>query len=105
VHRNWLAITHTLPIDKWYFEVDVTKAEVYKYGKKLTLLGQNTSKWTLDYPPVFAYFEWLLSQVARYVDSSIVQVRADGVENWQTVYFQRWTVVASDLVLAYALLR
>jgi hypothetical protein len=82
VHRNWLRITATRPLSKWYFD--------------------SASEWTLDYPPFFAYFEKSLAFLSSFFDPSIASARQVA---WQDVAFQRASVIATEGLLFYACTR
>lgn len=60
------------------------------------------SQWTLDYPPLFAWFEYLLSQVAVVIDPKMVVISKLEYVSISAVLFQRGSVIVTDLVLAYA---
>jgi hypothetical protein len=45
----------------------------------------------------------LLSQAAAYIEPALLNVKDLKYDSWQTVYFQRATVIITELVLVYAL--
>eukprot|EP00752_Nemacystus_decipiens_P002051 g1964.t1 len=79
VHRNWLAVTHSTPLKEWYWE--------------------NTSEWTLDYPPLFGYFQWALSQAAVWVEPDLVELTPYYEPSEAAVWFQRVSVMVMDATL------
>ena len=56
-------------------------------------------QWTLDYPPLFAWFERFLAVGARLVDPQILTLSSTPYISYTTLGYQRATVIASDIVL------
>ena len=74
-----MAITHHLSTSQWYQD--------------------QTSPWTLDYPPLFAWFERILSLPASIIDSNMLVVSEAPFNSQTTRVYQRVTVILTDLLL------
>ena len=79
VHRSWLAVTHSREASKWYAD------------------QHPQNQWTLDYPPLFAMYEAILSKIAARVDMKIVEESERDYASVACIRFQRATVVLTEL--------
>lgn len=70
-----------LPIAKWYYE--------------------ETSQWTLDYPPFFAYFEFILGKILFRIDPGLLRLTDEEIADDSVVFYQRVTVILSEIVYFY----
>jgi len=81
VHRNWLAIAASLRPSKWYFDT--------------------TSMWSLDYPPLFAFFERALVPIARVFDPEMARVENLDYLTRASHHFMRLSVICTDVALGF----
>lgn len=86
VHKNWLAITSSLPLEQWYFEA-------------------RFSPWTLDYPPLFAYFEWIRASIAQHVDPGMLVLSDPDYASQRTILFQRLSSAVGSILLGLIVYR
>lgn len=55
--------------------------------------------------PFFAYFEWSLAQVAQYFDADMLQVGNLNHASFNTILFQKLSVIFADFLLAFAIIK
>lgn len=79
VHRHWKALTACLPLSKWYVD--------------------DSSPWTLDYPPIFAYFEYALGQLIQPFYPPLVDISNHNDASLSVVVLLRCTVLLLEPLL------
>lgn len=82
VHRHWKALTFNRPLRDWYTD--------------------NSSVWTLDYPPLFAYFELLLASLIAPFYPNLLNLSNHGYVSYAAVAILRLTVLLADPLLVTA---
>lgn len=82
VHRHWKALTYNLPLSQWYTDI--------------------SSVWTLDYPPLFAYFECMLAHVLAWIHPRLLDLSNHNYAAPAAVAALRLTVLAWDPLLISA---
>lgn len=81
-----MAITYNLPIRDWYYDT--------------------TSEWTLDYPPLFAIFEFFLALIAHLIGlQKDLELSESPIRSNSVIVYQKVTVIISDFVYYYAVYR
>ncbi|KAM3139803.1 glycosyl transferase [Paramecium bursaria] len=76
VHRNWMRLTQE-SIQEWYYD--------------------KQSIWTLDYPPLFAYLEYILGKIAL-----LFQIDINSI-NQPLIIYQRITVIVTEVLYYFSL--
>lgn len=69
-------MTLNLPLHEWYVDA--------------------SSKWTLDYPPLFAYFEYVLAHMMAQLHAPLVQLNNHDYCDWPVVPLLRLSVILLD---------
>jgi alpha-1,3-glucosyltransferase len=81
VHRHWKALTVSLPFNQWYTE-------------------SSHSPWTLDYPVLFACFEYLLGNFAKLFNlNQMVDINNVNFLDQHSLLFMRCSVLLGDFLL------
>lgn len=79
-----MAITYNLPLKDWY--------------------NDETSIWTLDYPPLFAAFEYILALIAALLGlRSELELTSQTLRSDSIIIYQKLTVIFCDFVYYYAI--